>query len=156
MYKFLGMSVLCALLLCLLLSGCSEQKPANGRTKIVVWGLQYGEESKGLEGRVKEVERRHPGIEGSILSMGAGGMNPQKLMTAIVGNVPPDVIHQDRFTIGDWAARDTFRPLDDFIARDRDKPLGVREEDYYPACWKEANYTDPISGNRGIFAVPSS
>ena len=96
----------------------------------------------------------HPEIEVSVLSMGAGGMNPQKLMTAIVGNVPPDVIHQDRFTIGDWAARDTFRSLDDFVARDRDKPRGVREEDYYAACWKEANYTDPVTGRKGIFAVP--
>ena len=75
-------------------------------------------------------------------------------MTAIVGNVPPDVIRQDRFTIGDWAARDTFRPLDDYITRDRDKPQGVREEDYYPACWKEANYTDPATGKKGIFAIP--
>ena len=116
--------------------------------KLVVWGLQFGEESKGLDARVDAFEQMHPEIEVSVLSMGAGGMNPQKLMTAIVGNVPPDVIHQDRFTIGDWAARDTFRPLDDFIARDRDKPYGVREEDYYPACWKEANYTDPITGKR--------
>ncbi len=144
------------ILLCFLLPGCQENRSANVRTKIVVWGLQYGEESKGLEARVREFERRHPDIEVSILSMGAGGMNPQKLMTAIVGNVPPDVIHQDRFTIGDWAARDTFRPLDDFISRDREKPSGVREEDYYPACWKEANYTDPLTGKKGIFAVPSS
>jgi multiple sugar transport system permease protein len=40
--------------------------------------------------------------------MGAGDMNPQKLMTSIVGGVPPDVIAQDRFTVGDWASRDTF------------------------------------------------
>ena len=65
-------------------------------------------------GAVAEFERRHPDIEVSILSMGAGGMNPQKLMTAIVGNVPPDVIRQDRFTIGDWASRDAFIPLDSF------------------------------------------
>ncbi len=135
--------------------GCGSSASRPEKAKLIVWGLQYGEENKGLQARVHEFERRHPDIEVSVLSMGAGSMNPQKLMTAIVGNVPPDVIHQDRFTIGDWAARDTFLPLDRYIQRDRDKPLGVREEDYYPACWKEANYTDPLTGQHGIFAVPS-
>src|SRR5215472_12105070 len=104
-------------MLLMMLSGCKDTGSVQGKTRLVVWGLQYGEETKGLEARVHEFERRHPDIEVSILSMGAGGMNPQKLMTAIVGNVPPDVIYQDRFTIGDWASRDTFRKLDDLIAR---------------------------------------
>src|SRR5581483_912996 len=139
----------------LLLSGCADTRVPPGKIKLVVWGMQYGEESKGLEARVKEFERRHPNIVVSVLSMGAGGMNPQKLMTAIVGNVPPDVIHQDRFTIGDWAARDAFLPLDNYIARDQKKPDGVHPEDFYPACWKEANYTNPLTGKKGVFAIPS-
>ena len=144
-----------ALMALALLGGCGGGPSSGEKVKLVVWGLQYGEENQGLKARVAEFEKRNPGIEVSVLSMGAGSMNPQKLMTAIVGNVPPDVIHQDRFTIGDWAARDTFLPLDSYIQADRDKPYGVREEDYYPACWKEANYTDPITGRHGIFAVPS-
>jgi multiple sugar transport system permease protein len=132
-----------------LIAGCSDSARTSGKTRLVVWGLQYGEESKGLEARVREFERRNPDIQVSILSMGAGQMNPQKLMTAIVGNVPPDVIHQDRFTIGDWASRDTFLPLDEFIRRDRGQPDGVREEDYYKACWAEATYKD------SVYAVPS-
>lgn len=138
----------------LILTGCSGRTDAPAKTKLVVWGLQYGEESKGLEARVREFERRHPGITVSVLSMGAGGMNPQKLMTSIVGNVPPDLIRQDRFTIGDWASRDAFLPLDRYIARDRDNPDGVREENFYPACWKEATYTDPFTGQKGVYAIP--
>jgi multiple sugar transport system permease protein len=145
-----------SLLMAFFFAGCAGQNPSEaGRTKIVVWGMQYGEESKGLEARVREFERRNPDIKVSILAMGAGGMNPQKLMTAIVGNVPPDVIHQDRFTIGDWASRDTFLPLDAFIERDRNQPGGIHPDDFYPACWKEANYTDPITGQKGVFAIPS-
>jgi len=80
--------------------------------------------------------------------MGAGGMNPQKLMTAIVGKVPPDIIHQDRFTIGDWASRDTFMPLHKLIARDRAKPDGIRPEEFYKACWAEATYKGRV------YAIP--
>jgi len=129
-------------LLVLFVAGCADERVPPGTIKLVVWGLQYGEESKGLEARVRAFEQRHPRIKVSILSMGAGGMNPQKLMTAIVGRVPPDVIHQDRFTIGDWASRETFRPLDGFLLRDlaANDPYAVRPEDYYTPCWAEANY----------------
>lgn len=116
---------------------------AQAHLNLVVWGMQSGEETKGSDAAVREFERRHPGITVSTLSMGAGGMNPQKLLTSIVGKAPPDVVRQDRFTIGDWAAREAFRPLDDLIRRD-----GIKASDFYPACWKEAVY-------RGrVYALP--
>jgi multiple sugar transport system permease protein len=87
--------------------------------------------------------------------MGAGGMNPQKLMTAIVGNVAPDVVAQDRFSISDWASRNAFRPLDDLIARDKGKdPLCPEPSQYYPAAWAEATY--PSSGpDQHIYGIPT-
>ena len=138
------------LLLPLLFSGCNKQHAGPQRTKLVVWGLSYGEESQGLQAQVKEFERRHPDIEVSVLSMGAGGMNPQKLMTAIVGKVPPDVINQDRFTIGDWASRDTFTPMDALIKEDivRKDPMAIVPENFYNACWQEACYQGKV------YAIP--
>ncbi len=138
--------LLAILLIPVLLTGCAKRD--TGKIKLVVWGLQSSEESKGLDAVVAEYERRHPNIDVRVLAMGAGGMNPQKLMTAIVGKVPPDVVHQDRFTIGDWASRDTFRPLDDLIKRDLDQPDAIHEEQFYKACWAEANYEGKV------YAIP--
>ncbi|MBW3623584.1 MAG: extracellular solute-binding protein [Armatimonadetes bacterium] len=119
---------------------------AQKRVKLVVWGLQSSEETKGQDAQVAEFERRNPHIDVSLLSMGAGGMDPQKLMTSIAGGVPPDLINQDRFTIGDWASRDTFMALDDLI---RTNPGPIQAKDYYPAAWNEALY-------RGkVYAIPS-
>lgn len=125
---------------------------ANARqtVKLVVWGLQASEEQAGQRAQVAEFEKRNPGVKVSVLSMGAGNMNPQKLMTAIVGRTPPDVINQDRFTIGDWASRDTFMDLSRLIKRDRNKPDGVRPEDYYKPCWAEATYKGKV------YAIPNS
>lgn len=131
---------------------------ATEETKLVVWAIIPSEDAPGQNAMINEFERRNPGVRVSMLSMGAGAMNPQKLMTAIVGKKPPDVINQDRFTIGDWASRDTFLPLDELIARDRDKPYGVREEDYYVPCWEEATYRDPNDPNAEprVYAIPNS
>lgn len=122
---------------------------AQAKRDLIVWGLGFGPDSKGFEAVVREFERRHPDIRVRILSMGAGRMDPQKLMTSIVGNVPPDVIHQDRFTIGDWASRGAFQSLDDLIQRDRNEPLCPRPEQYYPATWEEASY------DGRVYAIPT-
>lgn len=143
------LAVLLAIIVGSLVLGRRAEPAIRHKVKLVVWGLQLGEESAGLRAQVEAFEQRYPHIEVSLLSMGAGRMNPQKLMTAIVGNVAPDVIFQDRFTIGDWASRDAFRSLDDLIARDRDKPDGIRPEDFYYACWQEACYKGKV------YAIPA-
>lgn len=119
---------------------------AFARTEVTVWGLAAGPDAKGTEALVREFERRNPDLKIRALRMGAGEMNPQKLMTAIVGGAPPDVINQDRFSLSDWAARGAFRPLDELIARDRDDPLAPKESQYYPGAWGEARYEGKVYG----------
>ncbi len=131
-----------------LLTGCAQKD--TGKIKLVVWGLQSGPATKGLDAQIAEFERRHPNIDVQALQMGAGGMNPQKLITAIAGKVPPDVVDQDRFTIGDWASRDTFMNLDTLIKRDQAKKDGIKPQEFYKACWSEATY------NGKVYAIPFS
>lgn len=120
------------------------------RTKLVVWGLTLGPDSKGDEAGIREFEKLNPDIEVRALSMGAGNMNPQKLMTAIVGKVPPDVILQDRFSVSDWASRGAFRALDDLVQRDLGKDeYSIDPKDYYPAAWEEASFEGKV------YAIPT-
>ena len=132
----------------LVLLGCFTANLATAQKSVVnVWGLNAGPDSKGLEAVMAEFERRNPDLKIKSTKMGAGDMNPQKLMTAIVGKVPPDVIAQDRFSLSDWASRGAFRPLDDLIARDAGKdPLCPTADQYYPPAWKETQYDGKTYG----------
>ncbi|MCA1596863.1 MAG: extracellular solute-binding protein, partial [Chloroflexi bacterium] len=141
-------AVLAAMGLALVLLAGLLPAPAAARTPVtlVVWGLASGEDSQGQDAEAEEFARRHH-VKVQLLSMGAGSMNQQKLMTSIAGGVPPDLVDQDRFTIGDWASRNAFLPLDSFIRQDTG-PNRIRESDYYHACWAEATY-------RGhVYAIP--
>jgi len=125
----------------------AQAQEAKARRDLVIWGIPMDADAKGQDAVVHEFERRHPDIHVRLLSMGAGNMDPQKLMTSIVGNVAPDVISQDRFSLSDWASKGAFRPLDDLIERDKGKdPLDPRPEQYYPATWSEASYNGKIYG----------
>lgn len=124
------------------------QPPASAKAKrkLVLWGLTTGPDTQGLQNVIHEFSRRHPDVDVQVLSMGAGGMNAQKLMTSIVGNVAPDVVNQDRFQISDWASRGAFRPLDDLINRDKADPNDPTPDKFYPAPWEEASYEGKVYG----------
>lgn len=137
---------------------------AASATDVILWGLNLGPDSKGSQAVIREFERRHPGVRVRAMNMGAGGMDPTKLMTSIVGNVAPDAVIQDRFSVSDWASRGAFRSLSEYIERDKDRdPLCPRPEQYYEAAWNEGVYGGqvyaiPIAAddrilyiNRGIF-----
>lgn len=125
---------------------------AGGRIVLTVWGLPSGEETYGLDAQIREFERRHPNILVRNLAMGAGTMNAQKLLTSIAGGTPPDLVRQDRFTIGDWASRGAFMPLDRFLTdpalNGPGDPWRVVPGDLYNACWQEALY-----GGK-VYAIP--
>jgi len=131
------------------------ERPSQ-RTELVVWGLVSGEETKGVDAQIREFERRYPHIRVRNLAMGAGSgaMNAQKLLTSIAGEVPPDLVRQDRFTIGDWASRETFVPLDRFLQSPEHNspkdPWHINPAEYYPATWAEAVYQGKV------YAIPDS
>ncbi len=137
-----------SLLACVLMPAFGMGQKASEQTVLNVWGIGQSPDDKGMADSIREFERRNPDIRVRALSMGAGEMNPQKLMTAIVGGVPPDVVRQDRFSISDWAARGAFRSLDDLIERDRelDPDQVATPEQYYPAVWSEASYEGKVYG----------
>lgn len=120
---------------------------ADMRKEVIFWGQSFGPDTKGFEATIREFEKRWPEYKVRVLSMGAGRMNPQKLMTAIVGNVPPDVIYQDRFTLSDWANRGAFMALDDLLARDKGKdPFTPDLSKYVPATVAEATFDGKLYG----------
>jgi ABC-type sugar transport system permease subunit/ABC-type glycerol-3-phosphate transport system substrate-binding protein len=134
--------VFLAWMACVVASATPALAREQRRIKLTVWGWWNRE---GYRQAAAEFERRHPHID-IVMSTAGGQMDEQKLMTAIAGGSPPDVINQDRFSVGGWAARDAFLPLDAFVARDG----AIRAEDYYPACWNEAVYEGRL------YAVPNS
>jgi len=131
---------------------------------ISVWGAELSPDTiAGALAVADAFEKKHPGVHVRMLGLGAGDMNPQKLLTAIVGGSPPDVVRQSRFTISDWASRGAFIPLDPYLERDRLDQSAPHPKDYYSSAWLESTYQNAVYGipteaddralywNRGLF-----
>lgn len=121
--------------------------PARGDQELCIWVNTI---DHGRDAALRAFTDQHP--EWKIVSSAyLNGRDAQKLMTAIVGGDPPDVIIQDRFTIGEWASRDTFLDLSPYISRSQEQeasggPDGIYREEFYPACWNEAVYRGRVHG----------
>src|SRR5262245_54944209 len=83
-------------------------------------------QDRGMEAALRVFESRHPGLH-IVTSLYIDGLDSQKLMTAIVGGEPPDVVEQDRFTVGEWAASGALLPLNSRLAG------AIDEKDFYHA-----------------------
>jgi ABC-type sugar transport system permease subunit/ABC-type glycerol-3-phosphate transport system substrate-binding protein len=131
----------------LVLAGFIVAAIGRAQTTLSVWGAQLDPDSiAGTLAVAQAFELSHPGVKVRMLGMGAGHMNPQKLLTAIVGGSPPDLVYQARFNISDWASRGAFIPLDRWLRRDATDPDCPKRSDYYDAAWSEAMYGGMVYG----------
>lgn len=121
---------------------------ARAEVTLSIWGAQVDPDSSlaGTLAVAQAFENRHPGVKVRTLGLGAGSMNPQKLLTGIVGGAAPDLVYQARFNISDWASRGAFIPLDPYLTR----PGAPRRSDYYQAPWDECIY------QRQTFGIPTN
>lgn len=78
--------------------------------------------------------------------------DPQRLLCAVAGGDPPDVVFFDRFAVAEWASRGAFLCLQEFYESDLrerpDDPYTLREEYFFPPCWAESQYEGKL------YAIP--
>jgi multiple sugar transport system permease protein len=111
----------------------------HAKTKLMVWGLQSGKETKALDAQIAEFEKRNPDIDVALLPIGDGYIDLQKLMTA-AGGLPPAVVNLSDFTAGIEASTNTLLALNEFLEADKNQPSAIQEREYYTAAWQGAKY----------------
>ena len=140
-----------SLIVLLLPLWASAARAAPSDSPVTIRYFLGGTLGAGEQDQVQEFERRNPGIKvvaGLTVSRDMVS-DPQRLLCAIVGGDPPDVVVFDRYAVAEWAARGAFTPLDPFIQRDRADPDGIRAESFFPPIWAEAQW------DGHAYAIPS-
>lgn len=127
------------------LTGLGEERPV----RLEVFGP--GPLTQQLSHLLERFERDNPGVQ-IVVGQNASRdqtADPTRFLVSVAGGQPPDMIIFDRYAVAEWAARNAFLPLDEFIAEEAERPDGhVRPENFYPAAWDEGTW------NGRTYAIP--
>lgn len=134
----------------------SRDTLADGRQPIVFWGsTAFGEDIYTVINRFEQANPQYRVIMGTAVARNLTG-DAQRLLCAVAGGVPPDVVFFDRFAIGEWAGRGALTDLTPYIESQKpDDPCRLDLGEYYAWSIEEASYRPPGSNQKpGIFGIP--
>jgi multiple sugar transport system permease protein len=135
-------------------------RPAHpdGKQEIVVWNLAMLGPNVELALHQFDLENPRYRVVYSSSVAPDTTTDGQRLLTAIAGGVPPDMMMFDRFAIPEWAARGALTELTPFLAHQRPHdPYRIDLSEDYPWTVEEGSYRKPgTSGKAGLFGIPAT
>jgi multiple sugar transport system substrate-binding protein len=138
----------------ILLSGCQEKVTNNEKViHLNLWQSINPPVNRDVFNKlVKKFNQTHPDIQ--VESIFIGQPQLPKILTAVVGNVPPDILAYDAQNTGQFAELGAIQPLDDWLEK-----LPLKSE-VIPNLFEELRLNNHIwsiplyTANLGIFYRP--
>ncbi|GGH86842.1 multiple sugar transport system substrate-binding protein [Pullulanibacillus pueri] len=145
--KFLSVMLVCIMLI-LGSTGCSNQSSSKDggstnkkeKTEIVFWhNWETGPSGESIKKSVEKFNETHPNIEVKPVYVAPDGGDSvsSKLLTAVAGGNPPDVMLASRYGIAEY--KDAITPVTDLAKEDN-----ITKDMFYPWAWGEATYEDEL------------
>jgi multiple sugar transport system substrate-binding protein len=148
----MGICLLCCLVT---LSACQPAQN-TGVTHLTLWqGVNPPPNRDVLQKLVDKFNQRHPDIQVESLYVGQGDQQMPKILSAVVGNAPPNLLWFAPTITGQLVELGALKPLDDWLAttqvKDQIDPALVESMQ-----WEDKIWSVPFGVNNvGIFYRPS-
>jgi len=130
----------------------------DGKKPIVVWNLLMLGPNIELALHQFELENPQYRVVYSSSVSPDTTTDGQRLLTAIAGGVPPDMMMFDRFAIPEWAARGALTELTPLLNnQSQGDPNRIDLSEDYPWTVEEGSYRKPgTAGKAGVFGIPAT
>lgn len=143
----------------LVLSGCQvvpKRSETAGVTKITLWqGVNPPSNRDVLQTLVDQFNREHPDVQVESLYVGQADQQLPKILAAVVGNAPPDLLWFNPTITGQLVELGAIRPIEDWLATSSVKaeidPALFESMEYQGHTWSVPFGTN----NVGVFYRPS-
>ncbi|MDG2992297.1 ABC transporter substrate-binding protein [Candidatus Synechococcus calcipolaris G9] len=154
-FPFTLVKSLACIILCLFLVNCSANQDVN-RIELTLWqGVNPPPNRQVLQQLVDRFNQEHPQIHVNSLYVGQPDQQLPKILAAVVGNSPPDLLWYNPTVTGQLVNLGALRSLDDWWA------TTPRRTEITPSLAETMTYDDHIwsvpfaANNLGIFYRPS-
>lgn len=141
------------------LEGCdwTERSVQLGVTKVTLWqGVNPPSNRDVLQKLVEQFNREHSEIQVESLYVGQPDQQIPKILAAVVGNAPPDLLWFNPTITGQLVELDAIRPLEDWLAH---STVPMREVDatlFESMKYQDHTWSVPFGTNNvGVFYHPS-
>lgn len=137
----------------LVLAGCQAQDD-SGIIRLTLWqGVNPPPNRDVLQSLVDKFNQRHPKIQVESLYVGQADQQMPKILAAVVGNAPPDMLWYNPTIGGQLVELGAIRPLDDWLEKVQNEidPTLLESMQYQGHTWSVPFDTN----NVGIFYRPS-
>ncbi|MGL5064793.1 MAG: ABC transporter substrate-binding protein [Microcoleus sp.] len=140
----------------LILSGCQNTNQKSDRIKLTLWhGINPPPNRDVFQTLTDKFNKTHPNIQVESLYIGQPDQQLPKILTAIVGNAPPDILWNIPTIAGKLAQMEAIQPLEKWLDK---SPLKAEID---PALFEsmqlgEHTWSIPLAtNNAAIFYRPS-
>ena len=143
------------LVMLFVLTGCAAPMPDDGVTRVTLWhGVNPPPNRDVLQMLVDQFNQTHADIEVEALYIGQGDQQIPKILAAVVGNAPPDLLWYAPMITGQLVELEAIRSLDDWYKPER---LALLDPALESAIAFEDHYWSVPFGvnNVGVFYRPS-
>lgn len=143
--------------LCLVLTGCQTSPPSNPQvTHLTLWhGINPPPNRDVFQELVDHFNETHPHIEIEALYVGQSDQQLPKILTAVIGNAPPDLLWFLPMFTGQFVELGALRPLEDWF---RQSPVQKTLDPtlFETMAWDDHLWSIPMATNNlGVFYRPS-
>ncbi|TVU52418.1 MAG: ABC transporter substrate-binding protein [Arthrospira sp. PLM2.Bin9] len=143
--------------LCILVGGCQFQAPqTEGVINLTLWhGINPPPNRDVFQKLVDRFNQDHPHIQVEALYIGQPDQQMPKILTAVVGNAPPDILWYTPIITGQLVELDAIKPIQDWL---NNSPVKAEID---PALWTGMELENQIwsvpmaTNNTAIFYRPS-
>ena len=120
------------------LSSCSSKKALDNHS-LEIWGM--GVEGECLKDIIDIFEEENPEIEVTVQSI-PWGQAHEKLITAVAGDMAPDISQLGTTWIPEFTALDVLEPLNAYIQNSKE----ISQDKYFKGSWETGSINDEIYG----------
>ncbi len=141
-----SLAVLAALLLMALplwASGGQESSQttlSKSPVTLAFWAIGGRDQADVLNQMFADFKKEYPNITTELTMNGEWEEHFQKILVAVAGGSPPDLVRSKDFWVAEFASRNAIEDLGPWVAREKGKNVSIEKEKFVPIRWQQSLY----------------
>ncbi len=107
---------------------------------LAFWAIGGRDQADVLNQMFADFKKEYPNITTELTMNGEWEEHFQKILVAVAGGSPPDLVRSKDFWVAEFASRNAIEDLGPWVAREKGKNISIEKEKFVPIRWQQSLY----------------